>query len=150
MKRSATFDFTFSGRGSKKKKGRWKRTRNDRFDGETDQCKRASLPRGVAEEVAVANEGRVWWGEEKTPPATSLKKCHILKPEDSSPKRDSNPHNSIGGRLGKQTFQPLHQASTHPPTHPPSPSPSPQKKERKKTNNKNKKRLADSVKRSQT
>ena len=23
-------------------------------------------------------------------------------PDDSSPKRDSNPHNSIGGRLGKQ------------------------------------------------
>ena len=23
-------------------------------------------------------------------------------PEDSSPKRDSNPHKSIGGRLGKQ------------------------------------------------
>ena len=35
--------------------------------------------------------------------ATSFRKCHILKPEDSSPKRDSNPHNSIGGRLGKQT-----------------------------------------------
>ena len=25
-------------------------------------------------------------------------------------KRDSNPHNSIGGRLGKQTCQPLHDA----------------------------------------
>ena len=35
--------------------------------------------------------------------ATSFRKCLILKPEDSSPKRDSNPHNSIGGRLGKQT-----------------------------------------------
>ena len=49
MKRSATlFDFAFSGGGSKKKKGRWKRTQNDRFDGEADQCKGASLPRGVA------------------------------------------------------------------------------------------------------
>ena len=34
---------------------------------------------------------------------TSFRKYHVLKPEDSSPKRDSNPHNSIGGRLGKQT-----------------------------------------------
>ena len=32
-----------------------------------------------------------------------LQKCHIQKPEDSSPRRYSNPHNSIGGRLGKQT-----------------------------------------------
>ena len=36
-------------------------------------------------------------------PLASFRKCHILKPEDSSPKRDSNPHNSIGGRSGKQT-----------------------------------------------
>ena len=42
---------------------------------------------------------------------TSFRKCHILKPEDPSPKRDSNAHNSIGGRLGKQTCQPLHHAS---------------------------------------
>ena len=28
----------------------------------------------------------------KKPLATSFRKCHILKPEDSSPKRDSNPH----------------------------------------------------------
>ena len=35
--------------------------------------------------------------------ATSFRKFHILKPEDTSNKRDSNPHNSIGGRLGKQT-----------------------------------------------
>ena len=34
------------------------------------------------------------------PLATSFKKCHILKREDSSPKRDSNPRNSIGGRKG--------------------------------------------------
>ena len=39
---------------------------------------------------------------QRKPLATSFRKCHILKPEDSSPKRDSNPHNSIGGRLGKQ------------------------------------------------
>ena len=32
----------------------------------------------------------------------AFRKCHILKPEDSSSKRDSNPHSSIGGRLGKQ------------------------------------------------
>ena len=35
--------------------------------------------------------------------ATSFRKCHMLQPEDSSPKRDSNPRSSIGGRLGKQT-----------------------------------------------
>ena len=35
--------------------------------------------------------------------AMTFRKCHILKPEDSSPKRDLNPHNSIGGRLGKLT-----------------------------------------------
>ena len=39
----------------------------------------------------------------RKPLATSFRKCHILQPEDSSPKRDSNPHSSIGGRLGKQT-----------------------------------------------
>ena len=37
------------------------------------------------------------------PVAMSFRKCHILKPEDSSPKRDLNPNNSIGGRLRKQT-----------------------------------------------
>ena len=47
----------------------------------------------------------------RKPLATSFRKCHILKPEDSSPKRDSNPHNSIGGRLGKQTCLPLNHAS---------------------------------------
>ena len=35
------------------------------------------------------------------PLATSFRKCHILRPKDSSPKRDSNPHNSIGGRQWK-------------------------------------------------
>ena len=33
----------------------------------------------------------------------SFRKWLIPKPEDSNPKRDSNTHNSIGGRLGKQT-----------------------------------------------
>ena len=36
-------------------------------------------------------------------PTRSFRKCHILKPENSSPKRDSTPHSSIGDRLGKQT-----------------------------------------------
>ena len=39
---------------------------------------------------------------------TSFRKCHILKLEDSSPKRDWNPRNSIDGRLEKQTCYPLH------------------------------------------
>ena len=39
----------------------------------------------------------------RKPLTTSFRKCHILKPENSSPKRDSNPHSSIGDRLGKQT-----------------------------------------------
>ena len=43
------------------------------------------------------------WSTRRKPPATSFRKCHILKPENSSPTWDSNPHNSIGGRLGKQT-----------------------------------------------
>ena len=32
------------------------------------------------------------------------KKCPILKPENSSPSRDLNPHSSIGGRLGKHRY----------------------------------------------
>ena len=47
-------------------------------------------------------EGRKPEYPEKTP-GDELQKSHILKPEDSSTKRDSNPHNSIGDRLGKQT-----------------------------------------------
>ena len=39
----------------------------------------------------------------RKPLATSFRKCLILQLEDSSPKRHSNPHNSIDGRLGKQT-----------------------------------------------
>ena len=35
------------------------------------------------------------------PQTTSFRKCHILKPENSSHNRDSNPHCSIGSRLGK-------------------------------------------------
>ena len=43
-------------------------------------------------------------GEETCVPLENpdrLKKYHILKPQNSSPKRDSNQHSSIGGRLGK-------------------------------------------------
>ena len=60
-----------------------------------------------------------WWRRggnrsiQRKPLAMSFRKCHILKPEDSSPKRDSNPHNSIGGRLGKQTCYLLHHALPH-------------------------------------
>ena len=32
------------------------------------------------------------WSTWRKPLAMSFRKCHILKPEDSSPKRDSNPH----------------------------------------------------------
>ena len=38
----------------------------------------------------------------ENPCTTSFRKCHILKPENPSPSRDSNPpHSGIGGRLGK-------------------------------------------------
>ena len=47
----------------------------------------------------------------RKPLTTSFRKCHILKPEELSPNLDSTPRNSIGGRLGKQTFSPLHYAS---------------------------------------
>ena len=46
-------------------------------------------------------EGRKLEYLEKTPD-DELQKRHKLKLEDSCHKRDSNPHNSIGGRLGKQ------------------------------------------------
>ena len=39
----------------------------------------------------------------RKPPTTSFRKCHILKPKNSNPNRDSNSYSSIGGRLGKQT-----------------------------------------------
>ena len=44
------------------------------------------------------------WSTQRKPLATSFRKCHILKAWrfHPQPKRDSNPHNSIGGRLGKQ------------------------------------------------
>ena len=48
-------------------------------------------------------EGRKLEYSEKNPLATNVKKCHVLQPEDSSPKRDSNPHNGTGDRLGEQT-----------------------------------------------
>ena len=37
----------------------------------------------------------------RKPLATSFTKCHILQSEDSSPKQNSNPHNSIGGKARK-------------------------------------------------
>ena len=51
-----------------------------------------------------------WWrrggnrSTQRKPLATSFRKCHILNPRDASPKWDSNPHNSISGRLGKQMW----------------------------------------------
>ena len=47
-------------------------------------------------------EGRKPEYPEKTP-GDELQKIHILKHEDSSPKKDSNQRSSIGGGLGKQT-----------------------------------------------
>ena len=48
-------------------------------------------------------EGRKPEYPEKTPGDELKKRPHTKNPEDSSPKRDSNPRSSIGGRLGKQT-----------------------------------------------
>ena len=59
-------------------------------------------------ELMKEGENRSTW---RKPLVTSFRKCHILQPEDSSPKRDSNPRSSIGGRLGKKTCYPLHHAS---------------------------------------
>ena len=42
----------------------------------------------------------------------SFGKCHILKPENSSPKRNLNPHYSIGGRLGSRRAN--HYTMRHP------------------------------------
>ena len=56
---------------------------------------------GSAQTVVRAAMGRKTEYPEKTPD-DELQKIP-LKPEDSSPKRDSNPHSSICGRLGKQT-----------------------------------------------
>ena len=47
-------------------------------------------------------EGRKPEYPEKTP-ADELQKMPHTKNENSSPKEDSNPQSSIGGRLGKQT-----------------------------------------------
>ena len=43
---------------------------------------------------------------QRKPLAMSFRKCNILKPENSSTKRDSNQHSSIGGRQGKLTTTP--------------------------------------------
>ena len=48
-------------------------------------------------------EGRKLEYQEKTPGDELQKMPHTIQPEDSSPKRDSNPRSSIGDRLGKQT-----------------------------------------------
>ena len=48
-------------------------------------------------------EGRKPERPEKTPDNELQKICHILKPENASRNQDSNPHCSIGDRLGKQT-----------------------------------------------
>ena len=53
------------------------------------------------------------WSNQRKCLVTSFSKCHILKLEDSSPMWDWNPHNSIGGRLGKQMCYPLHHMFTH-------------------------------------
>ena len=45
------------------------------------------------------NVGREETGYPEKPLVISFRRCHILKPEDSSPKQDSNPHNSIGGQV---------------------------------------------------
>ena len=45
-------------------------------------------------------EGRKLEYPKKTP-GDELRKCHILQPEDSSPKRYSNPRSSIGGQARK-------------------------------------------------
>ena len=39
----------------------------------------------------------------RKPLTTNFSKYHILKTDNPSPKRDSNPYPSVGGRLGKQT-----------------------------------------------
>ena len=54
-------------------------------------------------------EGRKPEYPEKTPD-DELQKMSHTKARSSSPKRDSNPHNSIGGRLEKPTCEPLHHA----------------------------------------
>ena len=41
------------------------------------------------------------WGTQRKPLTMSFRKCCILMIENSSPKRDLNPHSSIHGRLGK-------------------------------------------------
>ena len=41
------------------------------------------------------------WRTRRNPPTISFRKCHILKPENSSPNQDSNPQSSFGGRLGR-------------------------------------------------
>ena len=53
------------------------------------------------EKTSVPGKKTLWWAD---------RKWHILKPENSSPNQDSNPHSSFGGRLGRHVCSPLHQA----------------------------------------
>ena len=43
------------------------------------------------------------WSTRRKPLTTSFRKCHTVKLENSKSNLDSNPHVSIGGRVGKQT-----------------------------------------------
>ena len=54
------------------------------------------------------------WSTWRKPLTTSVRKCHILKPGNSSPKWDLNPHSSIDGRLGKQMCYPLYHSGWKP------------------------------------
>ena len=51
----------------------------------------------------LTDEGWEETGVPKDNPWQRAAAFHILKPENASPKRDSNPHDSIGVRLGEQT-----------------------------------------------
>ena len=42
------------------------------------------------------------WSTRRKSLTMSFRKCYMLKSKDSSPKRNSNLHSGIGGRLGKQ------------------------------------------------
>ena len=60
----------------------------------------------LSDTLVLADEGGAETGIPGETPGDELQNAayyFILKPEDSSPKRDLNPHNSIYGRLEKQT-----------------------------------------------
>ena len=58
-----------------------------------------------------ADEGGEETGVPGENPGDELQKVQHTKPEDSSPKRDTNPRNSINGRQRKQMCEPLYHAS---------------------------------------